>query len=137
MSEVRVFAPGDLVLQSGITLADAKLVYQVQGRPNAAGDNVILYCTRFGGSHEDNAFLIGPGMALDPDFPRRAYLYVLYTYDAPPGGSAPVWNDDCPTPPGGNADGSCAMKLLNTTVKIAICAKGLSTCQIHPRRLSF
>jgi homoserine O-acetyltransferase len=67
MSEVRVFEAGDLVLQSGITLADAKLVYQVQGRPNAAGDNVILYCTRFGGSHEDNAFLIGPGMALDPE----------------------------------------------------------------------
>ena len=29
------------------------------------------------------------------------YLYVLYTYDAPPGGTAPVWNDTCPGPPSG------------------------------------
>ena len=45
------------------------------------------------------------GMALDPDFPTRPYIYVLYTLDAPPGGTAPTWggtspNDGCPTPPG-------------------------------------
>jgi glucose/arabinose dehydrogenase len=50
------------------------------------------------------------GMALDPQFPARPYVYVLYTYDALPGGSAPKWGglangDGCPTPPGPTADG--------------------------------
>jgi len=45
------------------------------------------------------------GMALDPAFPASPYLYLLYTYDAPPGHTAPVWEDDCPTPPGPTTDG--------------------------------
>jgi glucose/arabinose dehydrogenase len=45
------------------------------------------------------------GLALDPNFPTAPYLYVSYTYDAPPGQSAPVWNDACPTPPGATTDG--------------------------------
>ena len=45
------------------------------------------------------------GLALDPNFPNSPYIYVLYTYDAPPGGTAPRWNDACPTPPGPNTDG--------------------------------
>ncbi len=36
------------------------------------------------------------GMALDPGFPTFPYIYVLYTYDAPPGGVAPTWGDACP-----------------------------------------
>ena len=35
------------------------------------------------------------GLALHPDFPSSPYVYVLYTYDAPPGQTAPVWNDTC------------------------------------------
>jgi glucose/arabinose dehydrogenase len=45
------------------------------------------------------------GMTLDPNFPASPYIYLLYTYDAPPGGTAPVWNDNCPTPPGATTDG--------------------------------
>jgi PKD repeat protein len=45
------------------------------------------------------------GLALDPNFPTAPYVYVLYTYDAPPGQTAPVWNDACPTPPGATTDG--------------------------------
>ena len=45
------------------------------------------------------------GMALPPDFPTNPYLYVLYAYDAPIGGTAPRWNDGCPTPPGPTTDG--------------------------------
>jgi glucose/arabinose dehydrogenase len=45
------------------------------------------------------------GMALDPNFPTNPYIYVLYTYDAVPGGTAPKWNDACPTPPGPTTDG--------------------------------
>ena len=44
------------------------------------------------------------GMALDPGFPARPYVYVLYTYDAPIHGTAPTWgtpgvpSDQCPDP---------------------------------------
>ncbi|HEX6664152.1 MAG TPA: PQQ-dependent sugar dehydrogenase, partial [Gaiellaceae bacterium] len=45
------------------------------------------------------------GFALDPNFPTTPYIYVLYTYDAPIGGSPPTWGDACPTPPGATTDG--------------------------------
>ena len=45
------------------------------------------------------------GLALAPNFPTNPYVYVLYTYDAPIGGTAPVWNDACPSPPGPTTDG--------------------------------
>jgi glucose/arabinose dehydrogenase/PKD repeat protein len=45
------------------------------------------------------------GLALNPNFPTDPRVYVLYTYDAPIGGTPPVWNDNCPTPPGPNTDG--------------------------------
>jgi glucose/arabinose dehydrogenase len=47
------------------------------------------------------------GMALDPSFPTKPYVYVLYTYDAQIGGTAPQWgvpgqtSDSCPTPSAG------------------------------------
>jgi glucose/arabinose dehydrogenase len=51
------------------------------------------------------------GLALDPAFPEKPYVYVLYTYDAAIGGTAPRWgtpgatSDGCPSPPGATADG--------------------------------
>jgi glucose/arabinose dehydrogenase len=51
------------------------------------------------------------GLAVDPQYPTRPYVYVLYTYDAKPGGAAPAWgqpgqdSDGCPTPPGPTTDG--------------------------------
>src|SRR5512133_1604557 len=52
------------------------------------------------------------GMALDPSFPTRPYIYVLYTYDKDPAsalvprwGTAGVYSDPCPSPPGATADG--------------------------------
>lgn len=44
-------------------------------------------------------------IALDPAFPAAPDLFVVYTVDAPPGGTPPVWNDNCPTPPGPTTDG--------------------------------
>jgi glucose/arabinose dehydrogenase len=35
------------------------------------------------------------GMALDPSFPAKSSIYVLYAYDAPIGGTAPTYNDVC------------------------------------------
>jgi homoserine O-acetyltransferase/O-succinyltransferase len=60
------FDAGDVVLQCGITLTGARIVYDVHGEPNAARDNVILFPTRYGGTAADNRYLIGEGMALDP-----------------------------------------------------------------------
>jgi glucose/arabinose dehydrogenase len=48
------------------------------------------------------------GLALHPDFPAQPYVYVLYTYDAPPGRVAPVWNDNC-TAVGGSNGGRCVV----------------------------
>jgi glucose/arabinose dehydrogenase len=51
------------------------------------------------------------GLALDPQFPAKPFVYVLYTYDAAIGGTAPRWgvagqsSDGCPTPPGATTDG--------------------------------
>ena len=51
------------------------------------------------------------GLALAPNFPSDPHVYVLYTYDAAIGGTAPRWgtagvsSDSCPTPPGATADG--------------------------------
>lgn len=56
-----------LVLQSGVRLPEARLVYAVYGRLNRARDNAILYPTRFGATHRENEFLIGAGRALDPE----------------------------------------------------------------------
>jgi glucose/arabinose dehydrogenase len=46
------------------------------------------------------------GMAVDPrPAPATPYVYVLYTYDAPIGGTPPTWGDGCPNPPGATGDG--------------------------------
>ena len=56
----------DLPLAAGGSLKDATCRYAVWGHLNAARDNLVLFPTRFGGTHEQNAFLIGSGKALDP-----------------------------------------------------------------------
>jgi glucose/arabinose dehydrogenase/PKD repeat protein len=51
------------------------------------------------------------GLALDPNFPAKPFVYVAYTYDAAIGGTAPRWgqagatSDGCPDPPGPTGDG--------------------------------
>ncbi len=63
------------------------------------------------------------GMTLHPRFPKRPHIYVLYSRDAPLGGSSPTWgapdadSDDCPEPPG--ADDGCVIgsRLTRLTVK--------------------
>jgi glucose/arabinose dehydrogenase len=61
-------------------------------------------------SYADRGLL---GLALDPNFPTNPYVYVLYTYDAPIGGTAPRWGDSCPDPPGGTRDGCVASSHLS------------------------
>ncbi|MDJ0512870.1 MAG: alpha/beta fold hydrolase [Methyloceanibacter sp.] len=57
----------DLERQGGPALPDARLVYKTYGTLNAERSNAILFPTRFGGTHEQNEFMIGPGYALDPE----------------------------------------------------------------------
>jgi homoserine O-acetyltransferase/O-succinyltransferase len=57
---------GDVTLQGGATLRDAKLAYKTYGELNSDKSNAIVYPTWYSGRHWDNEWLIGEGMALDP-----------------------------------------------------------------------
>jgi glucose/arabinose dehydrogenase len=83
------------------------------------------------------------GMALDPQFPARPYLYVLYTRDALPGGNSPHWgspgvdSDPCPDPPGATDDGCVVTgRLARLTISgnVATAQTNLITdwCQQYP-----
>ncbi len=60
------FELGDVTLQGGATLRDAKLAYKTYGRLAADKGNAIVYPTWYSGRHWENEWLIGEGMALDP-----------------------------------------------------------------------
>ena len=62
-----VWSPGDYTLQGGQTLPAARLAYVTHGTLNAARDNAIVFPTCYAGRHDDNAWLIGPGKALDTE----------------------------------------------------------------------
>jgi homoserine O-acetyltransferase/O-succinyltransferase len=64
--DYEIFDLGDVVLQGGATLRDAKLAYKTYGELNADKNNAIVYPTWYSGRHWDNEWLIGEGMALDP-----------------------------------------------------------------------
>lgn len=64
--DYELFDLGDVTLQGGATLRDAKLAYKTFGQLNADKSNAIVYPTWYSGRHWDNEWLIGEGMALDP-----------------------------------------------------------------------
>ena len=66
MVDYEVFELGDVRLQMGATLRDAKLAYKTYGTLNQDRSNAIVYPTWYSGQHYDNEWLIGEGMALDP-----------------------------------------------------------------------
>ena len=66
MGGYKTFNLGDIDLQSGAVLPDARLTYQTYGELNAARDNVIVLPTFYTGTHERNEGFFGPGRALDP-----------------------------------------------------------------------
>jgi glucose/arabinose dehydrogenase len=78
---------GTVLAFDGLDDAEPDLVVDLSGAVSSMADRGLL------------------GLALDPGFPTVPWLYVLYTYDAPPGGRAPTWGDACPDPPGANVDG--------------------------------
>jgi homoserine O-acetyltransferase len=67
VNDYDIFELGDFGLQHGITLRGAKLAYKTYGTLNARRDNAIVYPTWYSGRHWDNEWLIGEGMALDPN----------------------------------------------------------------------
>jgi len=66
MGDHKIFCLGDVTLQSGAVLPDAKLAYQTYGSLNDARDNVIILPTFYTGSHIRNEGFFGPGRAIDP-----------------------------------------------------------------------
>ena len=66
MTDYETFELGDVVLQSGLTLRSARLVYKTYGELNDRRDNVIVFPTFFSSQHTANEPMIGHGMALDP-----------------------------------------------------------------------
>jgi homoserine O-acetyltransferase len=73
MSDYETFPLGNVVLQSGATLRGAQLAYKTFGTLSPKKDNVIVYPTWYSAQHQDNEWLIGEGMALDP----RKYFIVI------------------------------------------------------------
>ena len=61
-----VYELGDVALQSGATLHDARLAYKTYGRLNAARDNVVVMPTFYGGHHTDLEVMMADGRALNP-----------------------------------------------------------------------
>ncbi len=66
MTEYDVFELGDVRLSTGQTLRAAKLAYKTYGTLNEDKSNAIVYPTWYSGQHQDNEWLIGEGMGLDP-----------------------------------------------------------------------
>lgn len=88
-----VYELGDVVLQSGQTLRDARLAYQTYGELDANKSNAIVYPTWYSGRHWENEWLIGPGKALDPD---KYFIIVPNMFgnglSSSPSNTAPPWN---------------------------------------------
>ena len=57
---------GDLPVERGGVITDARLAWQSHGTLNDARDNVIVYPCSYTATHEDLAWLIGPDGVLDP-----------------------------------------------------------------------
>ena len=67
MRDHQVFELGDIDVQSGLKIRDARMCYKTYGELNARRDNAIVFPTFFGSQHPANKPMIGKGMALDPE----------------------------------------------------------------------
>ena len=64
--DYEVFELGEVTLQSGVTLPDAKLAYKTYGSLDAGGGNVIVMPTFYTGTHVRNEGYVRALPALDP-----------------------------------------------------------------------
>jgi homoserine O-acetyltransferase len=67
MPDYQILDLGDIALQSGTVLPDAKLAYKTLGTLNAAGDNAILIPSYYTGSHAGNEGYVAASRVLDPE----------------------------------------------------------------------
>src|SRR5215470_4805889 len=65
MADYEIFELKEVVLQCGLTLRQAQLVYKTYGELNAARDNVIVMPTFYGGQLAENEVMIAAWHALD------------------------------------------------------------------------
>jgi homoserine O-acetyltransferase/O-succinyltransferase len=68
MPDYELFELGDVELQCGVTLRQAKIAYKTYGKISTGRDNVVVMPTYYGGQHTENEALIGAGRALDPNY---------------------------------------------------------------------
>jgi homoserine O-acetyltransferase len=61
-----VFSLGEVVLQCGLTLPDARIAYKTYGELDSARENAVVMPTFFGGQHDDTELMMAAGRALDP-----------------------------------------------------------------------
>lgn len=66
MVDYEIFELGDVVLQKGATLPDAKLAYKTFGKLSSDKSNVIVFLTYMASTHLDSQWVIKEGSALDP-----------------------------------------------------------------------
>ncbi len=64
--ESGTFRLGDLAVEKGGVIRDARIVWQTHGRLSDRRDNVVLYPCSYTAQHPDMAWLIGPDGILDP-----------------------------------------------------------------------
>jgi len=74
-------------------VAEKRGVIKVFDGPGDATATVFADLSQATNEYWDRGLL---GLALPPNFPTDPWVYALYTYDAPPGQVAPVYNDACP-----------------------------------------
>ena len=65
--QVGVFELGDLPVERGGVIRNARLAWQTHGTLNAARDNVIVYPTSYTATHDGQSWAVGPDMLLDPE----------------------------------------------------------------------
>ncbi|MBV9195873.1 MAG: alpha/beta fold hydrolase [Solirubrobacterales bacterium] len=66
-TEYETYQLGDFRLVDGMTLRNAWIAYKTYGTLSEPRDNAIVYPTWYSGRHWENEWLIGDGMALDPE----------------------------------------------------------------------
>lgn len=93
MSDHETFHLGDVSLQSGAVLPDARLAYKTHGRLNAAGDNAVVIPSYYTGTHSSNEPYFGLGRTLDPE---RHFIICTNLFgngvSSSPSNTAPPWD---------------------------------------------
>ena len=69
-----IFECGDVLLQRGGTLRNARIVYKTFGRLSQARDNVVVYPTSYSAQHTDIEWLVHVQHCLDPS---RYFIVIL------------------------------------------------------------